>query len=124
MKIYFAHPINTYGDQIEKYAIDAIHRLYPNCTILNPNTIENQICYQKYGMDFFKELVLMCDRVIVLPFSDGSIGAGISKEVQWAINAGIKVILLHPFNSIEEIFDLKSHRVLTVDETRSVLQGQ
>lgn len=122
MKIYFAHPINTYGDRIEKYAIDFIYKLYPDCVLINPNSPEHQIGYERVGMKYFRKIVRGCDRIVVLPFSDGSIGAGMGKEILWALKFGIKVIQLKPFEDIEEIFNLKFHRVLTVEETRIKLK--
>lgn len=124
MKIYFVHPINTYGDQIEKYAIDAIFRLYPDCILVNPNSDQHQIGYLQSGMMYSRAIILSCDRLVVLPFSDGSIGAGMAKEINWALKNGKKVIQLKPFGDIEEIFNLAFYRVLTVDETRDKLSGQ
>lgn len=124
MKIYFAHPINTYGDQIELYAIDSINRLYPECILINPNCPDHQDGYKRDGMSYFRKIISECDRVVVLPFSDGSIGAGMAKEINWALRQGKKVIQLKPFEDIEEIFNLRFHRVMTVEETRTKLSGQ
>jgi len=45
MKIYYAHPINTYGTDLEKKDLDTLSKL--GFTILNPNELIHQEGYQE-----------------------------------------------------------------------------
>lgn len=122
MKIYFAHPISIYNTRKESVLIDMIGKTsfltYPE--VLNPNSEYNECQYKKLGMDYFKSLVDSCDALIIYPFEDGYIGAGIVKEALRAIDSKKRVYYINPMTfSIEEIFKLTN--CLTVEETRERL---
>ena len=123
--IYFAHPINTYDTILEKMAIEHIKTI-GECNILNPNAEEHQRGYELEGMVYFKRLVQSCDRCYVLPFSDGSIGAGIHKEIEWAMEAGIKCVYMKPVFEHEELFpetyNETNYKILSVEETKQKLK--
>lgn len=87
--IYFAHPVNTYGTDIEKKCISLIENKFRNCTIINPGEEYYQTSFKTYKeknprdyMNFFKELVETCSYIVYLPFIDMKIGAGVWFEVQ------------------------------------------
>lgn len=73
-------------------------------------------------MQVFLDLVLTCNRVYVIPFPDGSIGAGQAKEIDIALKNGIKVIYYKLFGSVEELFSLDNYRVMSIKETRKKLK--
>ena len=77
-------------------------------------------------MDYFKDLVLSCDKVYVLPFDDNSIGAGIYKEVIWAMEKNIPCIITKLNFDFEKIWRVdvldQQVKILTVDETRAKLK--
>lgn len=122
MKIYFAHPINTFGTIVEQYVEQMIMSLYPESDIINPALDEHQEGYRQHGMEYFEPIVKACHRVVVLPFPDGSIGAGMAKEIQWALDSNIRCIYIK--FDIEEIFSLIGYDVMSVEQTRSKLKGQ
>lgn len=87
-KVYFAHPINTYGTILEKFALEYFSINYPHWEIINPNLLEHQEGYKSDGMDYFKGVVLSCDKLVAIGFGDNSIGAGIAKEMNWMKEKG------------------------------------
>lgn len=98
-KIYFAHPVNTYGEPIE----DAFETLVATFLtqgnrnlIENPNQPHHQIGYNQYaerlkesaishtGMNYFYDLVLPdCSGCVGVPFLDGRFGLGVAGEMKW-----------------------------------------
>jgi hypothetical protein len=122
-KVYFAHPVSTYNTILEKMVIAHLERQGAHL-LINPNTPEHQEGYKNEGMEYFKKIIEACDYVYVLPFPDDfSIGAGIAKEINWALEKGIKVVYLKPRFEHEEIFFLRGYNVLTVEETRDKLKS-
>ena len=109
MKCYYAHPITSYGSDIEKQDIVLLESL--GFDVLNPNQPEYDIAYKEQGMTVFLELVDSCDMVAFRAFPDGSIPAGIAKEV---FQAGIKPVIELPTNL--------QPRVLNVEQTRAQLK--
>ena len=127
-KLYFAHPINTYGTPIEAACLLLIAELFPDFEVVNPS---DQIHLDKVAelrkadpsanvMPYFVDLVDTCDDVIVLPFGDGKWGAGVWAEAEridrrggavWVINLKSNTVTL-------EFSDLAEFR-LTVEETRA-----
>lgn len=121
-KIYFAHPINTYGTILEDYFLEHFSR--DHLEIVNPNHPIHQEGYKKFGMDYFKDLVQSCDKLYAIGFSDNSIGAGIAKEMNWMKEKGGPVIFLPFFTKYEEMVVPceNQFKVLTVEETREKLK--
>ena len=126
-RIYFAHPINTYNTILETWYFNKIFKPFLNeIEVINPNTEECQTGYAKYGMEYFKDLVQSCDSVYVLPFEDNSIGAGIHKEVVWAMEKNIPCIITKLNFDFEQIWRLdtldQQVKILSVEETRAKLK--
>lgn len=134
-KLYFAHPINTYGTPLECELISLIESIWPDYEIINPG---DQIHKDKVSelrakdptvnvMPYFEELVRFCSDIIVLPFGDGMWGSGIWREVEvfregchgeasaWFIDPKTKSFYFVPQN----IQLLK----LSVEETRSRIRN-
>ena len=124
MKLYFAHPISIYNTRKESVLLDMITKTsflsYPE--VLNPNSQYHECQYKIKGMDYFLNLVDSCDALIIYPFEDGYIGAGIVKEALRAIDSKKRVYYINPKDfSIEEVFKLSN--CLTVEETRERLKN-
>lgn len=123
MKYYFAHPISIYNTRKEGVLIDMIHKttFLSNPLVLNPNSEYHECQYKLKGMDYFLSLVDECDALIIYPFEDNTIGAGIAKEALRAFENKKRVYQIDAQTfEIQEIFELKN--CLTVDETRAKLK--
>ena len=123
MKYYFAHPVSIYNTKKESVLIDMIRNtsFLSNPLVVNPNSEYHEQFYKKEGMDYFLKLVDECDAVVIYPFEDGTIGAGIVKEALRAVDSGKRVYQIDPVTfSMEEIFKLKN--CLTVEDTRTKLK--
>jgi len=124
-KIYFAHPISTYGTNIEKESISILEE--NGFDVLNPGAKEQQddfIIFRKNNpndyMKYFDDLVLRCDSFAYLPFRDDKIGAGIVYESDIASKNNMKIYKIDLINRIiiEVDFDYILKNRLSVDETR------
>lgn len=110
-KIYYAHPITTYGMTIEWMDVELLKNL--GFEVVNPNTPELDTAYKERGMGVFLELVRQCDALAFRGFSDGKIPAGVHKEAVEAIMNGLPV------------FEMPAPlylRKMTVEETRERLK--
>lgn len=121
-RIYFAHPINTYGTILEDYFLEYFSR--DHLEIVNPNQPIHQEGYEKEGMEYFKRLVQSCDKLYAIGFPDNTIGAGIAKEMNWMKEKGGVVLFLPFFTKYEEMVVPceNQFKVLTVEETRQKLK--
>lgn len=121
-KIYFAHPVNTYGTILEDYFMEYFSK--DHLEIINPNQPIHQEGYEREGMEYFRKLVQSCDKLYAIGFSDNSISAGVAKEMNWMKEKGGLVIFLPFFTKYEEMFVSceNQFRVLTVEETREKLK--
>lgn len=68
--------------------------------------------YKKIGMDAFRPAVEASDAIFYRSFPDGSIGAGVKKELDWAIEKGLPVM---------EFARQIERRSISVDDTRAML---
>ena len=118
MKVYYAHCMAIYGTPQEDRDIATLRRLGFE-DILNPNAREHQTGYADFvaagkpGMDYFTRLVDTCDAVVFRANPDGSIPAGVAKEVAHAV-AHEKPVMELPSAFVR--------RTLTVMETREYLK--
>lgn len=99
-KLYFARPLNTYGQLIEVKMIELIKETFPQFDIEDPNQTKHQEGYiewkernknnpGKSGMNYFYDEVLpQCWNVVAWPFLDGKIGAGVAGESLYFIEKG------------------------------------
>lgn len=85
-RLYYMHPVNTYGTDLERQQLEFLAKRFPGWEIVNPNTPEHDQAYNELkaktgnGMIYFVRLAASCHGGVLLPFSDGQIGAGIWKE--------------------------------------------
>ena len=130
VKIYFAHPINTYGTFIEYACLSLLRSLFPDAEIVNPSDEKHKQMVKALKaadpeanvMSYFLELVNGCDAVAILPFSDGMIGAGAYDEAVVGKEAGgsVWIISLDPLSiSRARDRDLHSGRKLSIEDTRA-----
>lgn len=123
-KLYFAHPVNTYNKPIEQKALELLAREFPDYAVLNPNAPEHEKAYRKEGMEYFARMVRSTQAMAVLPFDDGSIGAGIAKEALESLVQGSPVFYLSPPNlEIKKLEGLSGLVILTVEQTRARLKS-
>lgn len=122
MRIYLAHPVTDYGTKRQADAIDALRKYWAEersskqLEIENPDQPHHQNGYELEGMAYFKKVVESCDRLAFMRFSDGSIGAGVGREIRWGLQSCFAVYEL--FNGwLYHVQDMPTP-ILTVDQTR------
>lgn len=74
MKVFYSHPINTYGSLWEKHDIAFLELL--GLEVVNPAD-ENA-----RSMQYFCNLVQECDCLAFRSFQDGMVGAGVAAEIE------------------------------------------
>ncbi len=124
-KIYFAHPVNLYGESLE----EAFLRFIAYCltegnlaAIENPNQPHHQEGYRNRGMDyFFDEVLPKCKGgCVALPFLDGRMGLGVAGEAKWFLERSMPVWIVEPFHPLNVL--LFKVRPLSGDEGVRLLQ--
>lgn len=117
MKIYLAHPVTDYGTQRQADAI--AHLRKRRIEVENPDQPHHQEGYTARGMDYFKDVVAGCIGLVFLRFPNGSIGAGVGKEIQWALDGN---------KAVWEFFDGRLYwcadtptPILSVEDTRATI---
>lgn len=94
-KVYFAHPVSSYGTLEERWVLDKLRHSSYLGEIVNPAAPEHQgevvrigrltpdrAEANKMAMAYFLDLAAACTACVYLPFPDGMIGAGIVAEVE------------------------------------------
>jgi hypothetical protein len=109
-KCYYAHCTSLYGTHQEVRDVKTLSSLF---TVFNPNCAECADLYAAHGMDGFAELVSRFDVFAFRALPDGSIPAGVAKELEAAKENGLLIFEL-PSNV--------SRRVLSVALTREYLK--
>jgi hypothetical protein len=114
-KIYYAHCQANYGTPQEQRDLFTLRAL--GFEVLNPNSPEVQVLLKDAPKDnkmpVFQPLVESCDWLAFRALPDGSIPAGVAKEIAWA-QAGGKCII--------ELPSAMARRTITVDATREYLR--
>jgi len=93
-KIYFAHPVWTYGTYFEEQVLEALAQdlRLSQYELVNPNGPEHQEGYKAKGWKYFEDLVDSCDAVVYavgdLPVWLGGIPAGVWGEAARAQTLG------------------------------------
>jgi hypothetical protein len=109
-RAYYARPLSLYGTPQEGRDKSLLATL--GFEAVEINKPELQKAYEVTGMDVFKDSVLGASALFFRSFIDGTIPAGIAKEIAWARLAGIPVL---------ELPSRIERRTLSVDETRITL---
>ncbi len=89
VRVYFAHPMITYGSVREEEALEAIAKRFPVAEIINPADLGADV-----EMREFFQLVRDADVVVFIASTNGTIGRGVHSEVEHAKRLGKKVFLL------------------------------
>jgi hypothetical protein len=117
MKCYLAHPVTDYGgSERQQRALRAI--VGEHIDPVNPDGRKHQRGYKKHGMNYFLKLVAECDLLAFMRFPNGSIGAGVAKEIAKARELGICIYDV----STGEMIKIKGEidgPIMTVEETRA-----
>lgn len=124
ISLYFGHPVNTYGTELEQRLMKKIYEAFPGRRIVNPNMSDHQRGYDRYkaltgcGMDYFNQEVLpSCHGGVFLAFRDGKWGAGVFKEALYYSDRGFPIWRIDPEGFIDHLV-LANVQPLTVEETR------
>jgi hypothetical protein len=109
---YYAHPISIYNTPQERRDIELIESL--GFVVLNPNAPEHEAGYQREGMIYFENLLRQQAQTLFFrSFPDGSIPAGVAKEIAVVVEMNRPVI---------ELPTAIGRRTLSVEETREFLR--
>ena len=120
--IYYAHCMADYGKAIEILDIGMLKNL--GFKVENPNTEKHSKVVKKMQragktsseiMDYFIEVVDRCDAIAFRALPDGSLTAGVSKEINHMKELGRPIIEL-PY--------LEKRDILSVESTRSYIRGR
>jgi hypothetical protein len=129
--IYFAHPVNTYGTDLEGMLLEKMGAGIMDA-VENPNQEHHQENYQIWkaetgrGMDYFERLLNSpkIGGAIILPFEDGKIGAGVYREAEVA-GSNHKTVFEINHDGLVNHFKFDDARKLSIEETRErVYQNQ
>lgn len=124
-RLYFGHPVNVYGTELQRRLLAAITEGFPGWEIENPDQPKHEEGYQRYKretgrpMDYYVlEVLPRCDGGVFLPFRDGAWGAGVYQEARALADRGRPIwVIRHDGGS--RLQELGRVRVLSVDETRA-----
>lgn len=131
-KLYFAHPINTYGTLLERELLNLIAEKWPEHDILNPSDKVHQdfvAVIKKFDPDanvmpHFESLAASCDALVALPFGDGKWGARVWAEAEKMLEKGGFVWVIHPASrKVTFVSRVPTERKLSVEETRSRIRN-
>lgn len=111
-RAYYARPISVDGTKQADRDMALIAAMGFEAYPVADDKVAALERYRAVGMEAFKPYVLDCAVLVFRAFPDGSIGAGVAKEIAWAQEAGIPVI---------EIPRQISRRTLSVEDTKAML---
>ncbi len=131
-KLYFGHPINVYGTELEARLIAVIKETFPGWEIVNPGEqrhikeCERRKAAGQNAMEyFFKEVLPDCKAGVFLPFRDGKWGAGIVGEAKFLDENGHSIWQIDAEGHISRIFfNEVATLALSVEETRKRIRNQ
>ena len=113
MIVYYSHP-KTYKNSAEsEQDIGLLEAL--GYGVISPYDPKFSDLWQEEGIKFGKVLVDMCDYVAFRPLSNGKIGAGVGKELGWAIELQKPILEMPSAFPFDE--NTLKERLLSIDET-------
>lgn len=123
-RLYFMHPQNTYGTDLERVQLaDIRFRLGYDWDIINPNAPTYSTAYHILeestgdGMPYLTELANSCHGGVFLPFRDGMIPADIAAMVMSFMRRGCPVWEIRHDGRFFRPHTLDEKRVLSAEET-------
>ncbi len=136
-RVYFAHPISSYGTVEERLVVSALEKTGDE--VVNPGASAYQDAAKKIRenstdtknagkevMDYFLALAASCDDCVFLSFSDGKIGAGVVGEAKSFMARGrlvMEAIIRDGRISFLPVPELDPERCLDVGKTREYLRA-
>lgn len=124
MKIYYAHPMTTYGSLRESRDIQIIQAHFQGSEVLNPNHPDHQAGCKYIRMAYFTELVKICDAIVGVPFPDGEWGSGVYAEMEQMGRLKRPTYTLEPIQLTVVEIDYKTIRPLSIRETSERVHGK
>ena len=125
---YFAHPITMYKTPVESAINKEFEARYPGVHVENPDQPQHTEGYKQQGMDYFVQLCNKQDGVFFSSFADGTIGAGVAKEVVSFLDRKADVVYFdpksHEFVPLTQPADLEKFPVLSADDTRAHIRQE
>lgn len=119
--IYLAMPTIDFGTTLELSVTHHLTQL--GYDVVSPNTPEHQAGYNADGMTYFEGVVRDSDALAFVRFDDHTVGAGVEKEIQVALDCELPVFeLASPRTGVLPIrvYEMPEP-VLSVEETRDRL---
>lgn len=127
MRVYFAHPISTYGTEVETKAIETIKRHFAGYVgeieVVNPGLPVHQEPCRLLHMEYFLAVVRKCEAIVGMPFSDGEYGSGVYDEMKEMGRAGGEVWSIDPTGTTVRRIDHLDIRPLSIAETKRRIKG-
>lgn len=118
-KLYFGHPINVYGTELQKMLLEKIAARFPEYEVENPDQKHHDAKYREHGMSYFFEKVLPdCSAGVFLPFRDGAFGKGVFGEAKFLADHERPIYQITAEGIITPI-QISEMISLTKDETRT-----
>lgn len=90
LKCYYAHSVHLYGTKQEARDIALLELL--GFEVVNPSDQIHQTMYPKEGMDYFVRLAKSCDICAFRAYPDGSIPAGVHKEIMAGVDSEMPIL--------------------------------
>jgi hypothetical protein len=125
---YFAHPITMYDSGSERQISDRFRQRFPDVEVENPNQQHHSDGYKKGGMDYFVDLCNTQDGVFFATHSDGTVGAGVYKEVKSFLDRGAPAFYFDPeqlaFQGLSGPAALGAFAIRDVPSTRALIKEE
>ena len=125
-RLYLAHPVTLYGTPAKTALVQGLTAC--GWDVVDPEGPEHGAAYRERGMSYFTDMVATCDALGYLPFEDGSVGAGVAREILEALVRGLPVYYLMSAFGMGGRLIIEFPRVcqmpgpiLTIDQTRSAV---
>jgi len=100
MRVFYSHPLKTYGSAAERRDVSLIAERFPGCEVVDPSTLKTR---PEPGREteFYLGLVDSCD-CLVFSRHYGNLTQGVKPEVDHALSAG------------KQVFELREGRFIPV----------
>jgi hypothetical protein len=125
MKAYYAHAIPDYGTEFEAEVLNMMAGM--GMEPLNPGNPKHQQTCLRNCMSYWIGLVRQCDALVYTRYR-GKVTAGVGKEVDAALDAGLPVYLILPVGSGRNDWHVIRTETyperLTVEETRMLIRAE
>jgi hypothetical protein len=138
-KLYFAHPMSSYGSEDETQIVATMTA--QGFEVVNPADAAHVAASRKIFsdvlretgqkdkasstvMDYFISVAAACDACVFQTFPDGSVSAGVAKEVQGFLDQGKTVLEVKPEGEavmLTPVASLSSYQCRDIATTRKML---